>query len=1109
MTTRGSSLRFGVYVFFSGACALLYQTVWQRDLRLIFGGSTAASGAVLAAFIGGLGLGSLLLARRVEASTRPFALYAVFELIIAASTALTPALFTLVRGAYVGLGGTEALGSVAGTGLRVVLTFLVIFIPTFFMGGTLPAVARAVTTEDDAQRGGVAMLYGLNTLGAVCGAGFATFSLLPSLGNHRTLWAGCAINLLVALAALFRARTLAEVPLSPAPGLPTAKESAPAPAPELPPTPGAATAKAAAPAAEDPELPRALVLGASFIAGAVFFLMELVWFRMLAPILGGTVFTFGLVLCVALAGIGLGGAAYGALARRGAANLSAFALTCLLEALAVAVPLGLGDRLALLAITLRPFVALGLGSAAATWAFLSALVVFPAAFVAGVQFPLLIALAGRARTRVAAHVAQVYAANTSGSVLGALAGGFGALPLLTAPGAWRLAAASLLVLGLVAASLSRQSRRWPRLVPLGAIAALTVFCLLALGPTPVWRHSAIGQGRTSAEVLSSARDAEAFLRSQRGAYLWERDGVEAAVGLYSANSMAFIVNGKSDGSSIDDAATQVMSGLLGALLHPAPRRVLVIGLGTGSTAGWLGLVPEIERVDVMEFEPVILEVARTMSEVNGRVLDNPKVHIQLGDARELLALSREKYDVIFSEPSNPYRVGIANLFTQEYYRQVQAHLKPGGIFLQWMQAYEVDAQTIGTVYSTLRSVFASVETWTGAPSDLLLIGTEGRLRHDLAQIAQRIAEEPYRSALNDTWFTQSKEGVFAHYLAGPELSDFLVEKVKAPINTDDFNRIEFGFARTLGQGTELSLELNALTERFHRTVPRYPDGLDLDLLRFERWLASANHRSLPLPPPPPGWSEVEYAAASAMDALILGDVRRVTQVWPQEAPVRTPWEALVRLGALAGKNAPGFRAEADALRARFPFEVPAIEALEAERRFGFTEAVAHWEKAFLAMRTTPWFQTQMFWHAMEYLPRVPTDQAGLRRLADALSEPFSARVGDQLRRRAFLRLLARLGDHERCAQVYEALLPHIEFTPEHLTRAVECFRKSRPKLAPAAEADLARFVSLQPLTLELAGARLPPLEVEAPPDGPGADGGVSSGWSVTPDAGVPYSPMSR
>ena len=194
----------------------------------------------------------------------------------------------------------------------------------------------------------------------------------------------------------------------------------------------------------------------------------------------------------------------------------------------------------------------------------------------------------------------------------------------------------------------------------------------------------------------------------RRGILWEREGTESSVALDDTDGLAMVVNGKIDGNARGDAPTQVMGGLLGALLHPHPRSAMVIGLGTGSTAGWLGAVPSIERVDVAELEASMLHVAAACAPVNERVVDDPKVRVLLGDAREILLTVPSRYDVIFSEPSNPYRAGVAGLFTREYYRAVASRLEEGGVFLQWLQMYEIDEDTVRAVYATLGAVFPVV-----------------------------------------------------------------------------------------------------------------------------------------------------------------------------------------------------------------------------------------------------------------------------------------------------------------------------------------------------------------------------------------------------------------
>ena len=200
--------RVAPLLFLSGLCALVYQVVWLREFRLVFGASTAASAAVLAIFIGGLGLGGLWLGPRADRQAAPLAFYARLEAGIALLSAVTPALLALVRQVYVGLGGSQALGMGLGTVLRLLLAGLVLAAPTLLMGGTLPAASRAIETDDDSRRRGVALLYGVNTLGAVAGSFLATFVLLETLGNRTTLWLASLLNLAVAVTARAVARGL-------------------------------------------------------------------------------------------------------------------------------------------------------------------------------------------------------------------------------------------------------------------------------------------------------------------------------------------------------------------------------------------------------------------------------------------------------------------------------------------------------------------------------------------------------------------------------------------------------------------------------------------------------------------------------------------------------------------------------------------------------------------------------------------------------------------------------------------------------------------------------------------------------------------------------------
>jgi predicted membrane-bound spermidine synthase len=1030
--TRVAALLVG-----SGFCALVYQTAWLREFRLIFGASTAASAAVVAIFIGGLGAGGLIIGRRADAHPLPLWLYARLEALIALSAAATPWLLWLARGAYVAAGGSVVLGLAGGSFARLAAATLVLALPTFLMGGTLPAAARAVAGGDDAGRRSVALLYGVNTLGAVAGAFAGTFFMLEVFGTRRTLWLACLLNLLVAIAARRMSRSLS----------PEAAGGGPA-------------AAAAGPAA-----PVGFVLAAAGVVGFAFFLMELIWYRMLGPILGGTVFTFGLILCAALLGIGLGGTAYSLLRPDRPASLLGFAHTCILEAGLIALPYALGDRIAVLAAALRPLgnVALLWGHVLG-WSLVCGLVVLPAAVVAGYQFPLLIALLGRGRDQVARHVGLAYAWNTAGAIAGALAGGFGLIPLLSAPGAWRATVVVLVLLGLAALTLARgggarPARLLPALLLLASVAAL----LRADGPSPAWRHSGIGAGRGS-PPLSAPGALEDWKRLERGRVVWEADGIESSVAVSAVGpGLAFFINGKNDGNSRGDAPTMVMSGLLGALLHPNPRTGLVIGLGTGGTAGWLAAVPQIERVDVVELEPLVLDVARDCSPVNRDVLTNPKVHVSLGDARETLLVTPRRYDIVFSEPSNPYRAGVASLFTREYYEAVRSRLEEGGLFLQWVQAYEVDGATIRTVYATLQAVFPFVETWQVARRDLILVASRAPVAKHVPSLRERLAAEPFRTGVRTVWGVEDLEGVLAYFVARPSLARAVAAREGPRLNTDDLNLAEFGFAKSLGRQGLFSiaaLRETALLRGEHR--PELAGGrLDWDAVQEAGAIFIPSQAAAPQ-----AWARLgPRPRALAAFFAALGDCPRAVAAWRGVGrEPRSRSETLSLALCLAESGEPPAEAWMERLRAHEPLEAAALEAILGARQGRIEDAMRALEVALDGYRTNPWPEPSLMERVVALAGQLAEgDAARAARLIERLARPFSLRGSEQQRLTSMAQALSALEPGPPCAELLRGLEPNVPWAEDWLALRQRCYTAAgTPAERERAAEELAAFRREQP-----------------------------------------------
>ncbi len=1027
-------------LFGSGFCALIYQTTWLREFRLVFGSSTAATAAVIGVFMAGLGVGGIILGKRSETKVNPLAFYARLELLIAASAAVSPFLIWAVRYLYIAVGGTGTLGIFFGSVVRLLFAALILAAPTFFMGGTLPAAVRAVVARDDLERRSVGFVYGANTLGAVAGACLGTFYLFENLGNRFTLWLAAIVNVGIALIALKVSRGMAVSETSTAPAVAEDK---------------LVTATAS----------RGFVLVAAGIVGFAFFLMELVWYRVLGPLLGGSTFSFGLILAIALLGIGIGGFVYGFFGLKRFASLATFATTCGVEAFLIALPYALGDRIAMAAMLLRPLGILGFYGHVIAWSALCFIVIFPAALVAGIQFPLLIALLGKGKEEVGSQTGAAYAWNTIGALAGSLAGGFGFIPLFSALGVWKIDTLLLAVLCAISALVAIKQRlvRWRRaFIPIGA-AVLAVAMLAATGPTAFWRHSEIGLGHMRV-FSASPNEMRDIIQGIRLRTFWEADGMESGVAMTAGNGLAFVVNGRTDGNAIGDAGTQIMSGLIGVALHPNPTKALVVGLGTGSTAGWLAAVPSMERVDVVELEPVVLNVAKRCAPVNRDALQNPKLHVTIGDAREVLLTSREKYDIVVSEPSNPYRAGVAGLFTREYYQSIDHRLNPGGMFFQWVQAYEIDQRTLQIFYSTLGSVFSHIESWQTTGGDILLLASHSPVQYDIAALRARLATEPLKSALSAAWRGVGVEDFLGHYVGNETVAQTLQHLSPVPLNTDDRTVIEFAFARMVGVSG--GFQLVNLRASSHAAMTDRPQriGGELNWSRVNESRLSTFESLSRAEERDDNFTADEKHRAAAFAAYASGDLPGVLREWraQSEQPATLSQIAMIA-ESLASIGDPGASAYIDQLAEVFPWEADAIRAELFWQQNQPKEAADLFEKCMRGLRETPWEDRDLIKRSLnrvEVVAKSDRSKIASNFLFDAIREPFCEftnepeRLGTQLALAVYLEGNA---PGEKLRATVEAFEPHLLWRKEFLQVRKDCYNALHDPRARQAARDLEEF----------------------------------------------------
>jgi spermidine synthase len=513
-----------------------------------------------------------------------------------------------------------------------------------------------------------------------------------------------------------------------------------------------------------------------------------------------------------------------------------------------------------------------------------------------------------------------------------------------------------------------------------------------------------------------------------------------------------------DGHSRLDAGTQVMSGLLGALLHDGPKRILVVGLGTGSTAGWLADVPGVERVDVVELEPAVLEVARRCTSVNRNALANPKLHLYFADAREHLLTTREGYDLIVSEPSNPYRAGIASLFSRDFYRAVQSRLREGGLFLQWIQAYEINARSLRGLYATFASELPAVESWQTLTSDLILVGSRTRVRHDLARLRRRIAEEPFRTGMKDAWRTTSIEGLLARFVAGPGLTDRLRGATDSLI-TDDRNQLEFGFARTLGVAG--LLDVAAVREAALEAGASLPvvEGGEYDALRVQDERLSLFSGEGDAPPRPIFPVEALARRADAHSLWTQRSRRAALEAWrSQDKEPEGPNELALVAEVTADSGEDLAVRYIDVLRAYQPAEADACLARLRLRQGRHEESIVALEAAFAAYRVDPWPSALVMQGALDAALELAGQKPELGpRVLEALRSEFALRLLDDVRiEEAFI--VGSGGEPgPDCARLLEPHEPDVPFNASWLNFRMRCYARTDDPRVVEAVRDVDRF----------------------------------------------------
>jgi len=772
----------------SGATSLVYEILWERQLHLIVGTSQIAVVIVLAAFMSGLAAGGFLSGRRADRVARPLVAYAILEGLIGLYALVFPHLLSAVAPAYGALHQALQPSPLAFAALQFVLLGVFLLPPTVCMGATLPLLARFATVHSiDAGRQ-VGRLYGANTIGAVVGVGLAGFVLLPTLGLEATTFATAAGNLLLCLAAARLGMSVA--PLEPAP-----------------PEPRAAAATAI------PWLTTTCAL--ALVAGLGSLMCEVAWFRLMVLTLGGSAYAFSIMLLAFLIGIGSGGWIGGRIADRafkkgGAARvLAVLSGAQLMVAALVYGAMYLYGNLPVVFVHLYDAVA---AAPALIWPakLLIALgLMVPPALLMGASFPLLVRAVAR-EDRLGGAVGRLYGWNTVGAILGAVLGGLVLLPTIEVRGTLLIAISLNLLAALAARDASARAAGTPAPLPrrLGGLALLAgVVALVHIKPPP-WDPLLMTAG-----MYKYVSDLEPEDRNRAGVValaidpydlLFYKEGLSSVVTVAQGKESGNIWlanNGKVDASTNIDMPTQVLCAHLPFLFAPHAETVAVIGLASGITAGAVTLHERPKIIDIIELEPAIVEASHFFDAYNHRPLEDSRVTLFAEDGRNFMTLQPEgRYDLVVSEPSNPWLSGVSNLFTAEFFELGKARLAPGGVWSQWVQMYGMDEADLRSLLRTFSSTYDHVLLFsTIDDADLVLVGSDSPLKLDAENIAAVLAD---RSAVRRELAEVScrtPQDIIARFIADRE--DILTFAGDAELNTDDNMRIEYSAPLNLHRQT--------------------------------------------------------------------------------------------------------------------------------------------------------------------------------------------------------------------------------------------------------------------------------------------------------------------
>jgi len=755
-----SYFRIWVLLFFfvSGATGLIYEVVWTRLLTLVLGNTHYSVSTVLTTFMGGLALGSFFGGRLIDRGGKPLLIYALLEGAIGIYCFLVPHFIDASLPFFQWIYSNFQQSYTVTSFFRFLVCGAILLVPASLMGATLPILGKFISGKPEVIGRDVGTLYAVNTFGAVAGALTSAFVFMKLYGVSTTIWIAAGLNLGLASVILIFFRSqwshthLAET-------LPPSEQETRFYTPEV-----------------------ILILGGFCVTGIASLIYQVAWTRIFSLLLGSSVYAFSLILTAFILGLAFGTLVFSRIVGRFEDLKKVFGWLQVGIGLSALAALPFFGKVPL--VNRWVYLNWGLDFSLIQWSnFLIILaLIFIPTFLMGAQFPVVVRLVARNLKTLGHHVGTAYAFNTVGTILGSLIGGFLLIPILGVQNTILWAVFVNIVLGITLLYTSSMQINLKTYV----LPGLLLIWVLGARGIDSWDKAVISSGSFMPYRIGELEGA----LQHKNKILFYKEGLHTTVTTeLSIDGNIFLrVNGKTDASLAMDMRTQLLSGYLPMFFSKNPESVLVVGQGSGVTLGAVEQFPA-KDIDLVEISSTVVEGSRFFDPFNHRALDDPRVRVILEDGRNHITLTEKKYDVIISEPSNPWISGIGALFTRDFYELADTRLKPGGIMCIWMHT-NMSPESFKSISRAFLSVFPNVTMWESiVGDDYLLIGSHQPYSLPYEQV-KRLLEDPVRGReLKRLGISSVRDLMGLLVMNQDELKKF---SEGAPIHTDDNSLLEFG-----------------------------------------------------------------------------------------------------------------------------------------------------------------------------------------------------------------------------------------------------------------------------------------------------------------------------